>query len=79
MAMLASVPISWFFNVTFDDALIHRVAHAVIFSGVAVCMADVFLRVMRALEPTRSRLFPFIWLVLVAVIGGELAIALSLF
>jgi hypothetical protein len=42
-------------------------------------MADVLLRVVKALEPGRSRLFAFVWLVLVAVIGGEFFHLLGVF
>jgi hypothetical protein len=51
----------------------------VTFAGVAICMVDVFMRTMRALEPERSRFYPFLWLALVGVIGGELMVFLRLF
>jgi hypothetical protein len=40
----------------------------VVFTGVAICMTDVFVRVMRALEPERQGLFAYLWLGLVGVI-----------
>ena len=46
--------------------------------GVGVSMADVFSRVMEALEPARGRL-PAWWLLLVGAIGGELFYAFDLF
>ena len=72
MAMLASVPINWFFGVAVPLNSVRLLVNAVIFMGVGVCMADVFIRVMRALEPERSTKFAYLWLGLVGVIGGEL-------
>lgn len=79
LAMLASVPINWFFSLALDYPLVHAIVNAAIFTGVGVCMIDVFLRVMKALEPMRSRFYALIWLALVAVLGAELAVLLSLF
>jgi hypothetical protein len=53
--------------------------NVLVFCGVGVCMADVFLRTLRALEPERSRAFGALWLALVAVIGAELMALFSLF
>jgi hypothetical protein len=85
LAMIASVPISWFFNVALPVILPTRfVAPAVlcvnlvVFSGVGVAMIDVFGRVMARLEPDRGR-SPLWCLGLVAVIGSELFYALGLF
>ncbi len=77
--MLASVPINWFFGLALDYPAVRALVNAVIFTGVGVCMLDVFLRVMKALEPSRSRLYALVWLGLVATIGAELAVLLSLF
>ena len=79
LAMLASVPINWFFGLALDYPIVHAIVNAVIFAGVGVCMIDVFLRVMKALEPMRSRLYSLVWLALVATIGAELAVLFSLF
>ncbi|MEO5730824.1 MAG: hypothetical protein ABI134_01195 [Byssovorax sp.] len=79
LAMLASVPINWFFGITLPYAPIALLVNLVIFAGVSVSMVDVFLRIMKALEPDRSRLFALVWLGLVAVIGGELMILLEVF
>ena len=79
LAMLASVPINWFFSLALDYPFVHAIVNAVIFAGVGVCMIDVFLRVMKALEPMRSRLYGLVWLALVATIGAELAVLLTLF
>lgn len=79
LAMLASVPISWFFGITLPYAPVALLVHLVVFAGVSVSMVDVFLRIMKALEPDRSRLFALVWLGLVAVIGGELMILLQVF
>ena len=79
LAMLASVPINWFFSLVLPYPLVRLAVNAVIFGGVGICMADVFLRVMKALEPQRNRVFPFIWLCLVGVIGLELMFLFDLF
>ena len=79
LAMLASVPISWFFGITLPHEATRLIVNLVVFAGVSVSMVDVFLRIMKALEPTRSRLFALVWLGLVAVIGGELMILLKVF
>jgi hypothetical protein len=42
-------------------------------------MVDVFLRVMKALEPERSTFYAFVWLCLVGAIGGELFALFHLF
>jgi len=79
LAMLASVPVRWFVNLTLPYAPVRLAVDMIVFAGVGVSMIDVFLRVMKALEPTRSRLFALLWLGLVAVIGGELLILLHVF
>jgi uncharacterized protein (DUF697 family) len=79
MAMLASVPIRWFFGLALDYPPVHAIVNAVIFAGVGTCMLDVFLRVMKALEPGRGRLYAAVWLALVAVIGAELMVLFSVF
>ena len=79
LAMLASVPINWFFGITLPFAATRLIVNLVVFAGVSVSMVDVFLRIMKALEPARSRLFALVWLGLVAVIGGELMILLKVF
>jgi hypothetical protein len=77
MAMLASVPVNWFFNVALPD--VQLLVNVVVFAGVAVCMVDVFMRSMKALEPDRGRFYAFVWLTLVGVIGGELFMLLKVF
>jgi hypothetical protein len=79
LAMLASVPINWFFGMTLPYAPVRFLVNLVVFAGVGVSMVDVFLRIMKALEPDRSRLFALVWLGLVAVIGGELMVLFQVF
>ncbi len=84
LAMLASVPVSWFFFLAIDapqsfGRFFGIAVDIVVFTGVAICMLDVFMRVMKALEPSRSRGYPFLWLSLVGVIGLELMLLLNLF
>lgn len=71
-AMLASVPINWFFSLSLPFPTIRLLTNLVIFTGVGVYMSDVFLRVFHALEPERSSFSGFWWLGLHAVIGREL-------
>jgi hypothetical protein len=79
LAMLAGVPIAWFFSVAVDDRDVHLLIHALSFAGVGVCMADVFLRVMAALEPEGGTGFRIGWLMLLGVIGLELFIVFNVF
>jgi hypothetical protein len=79
LAMLASVPIRWFFGLTLPYPAVCLAVDLVVVTGVGVSMIDVFLRVMKALEPARSRLFALLWLGLVAVIGGELLVLFHVF
>jgi hypothetical protein len=78
LALLASIPIAWFFTVAVSDAHVLLAVHLAVFTGVGVAMADVFSRVMERLEPRRGRR-PAWWLLLVGVLGAELFHALGLF
>lgn len=85
LAMIASVPINWFFNVSMPLILPGQfvpyalaLVNLAVFTGVGVSMIDVFGRVMERLEPQRGRA-PLWCLGLVAVIGAELFCALGLF
>lgn len=85
LAMIASVPINWFFTAAIPSLPfpLHVpfwiwVVNLVVFAGVGVCMIDVFGRVMQKLEPSRGRA-PAWCLALVAVIGTELFYAFGLF
>ena len=78
LALIASIPINWFFTVAIPDRLFVLGVNLVIFTGVGVAMIDVFSRVIASLEPTRGR-WPTFWLLLVGAIGGELFYAFGLF
>jgi hypothetical protein len=78
LAMIASVPINWFFSVAVPVPWFVLIVNLVVFSGVGLAMVDVFARVMERLEPARGRA-PVWWLVLVGAIGGELYYAFDLF
>ncbi|MGM0556026.1 MAG: hypothetical protein ACQEVA_06590 [Myxococcota bacterium] len=71
-AMLASVPINWFFTLALPYTPARLLVNAAVFGGVGICMVDVFLRVMRRIEPEKTQLFACLWLGLVVVIGMEL-------
>jgi hypothetical protein len=78
LAMIASIPINWFFSVAVPHPTFVLLINLIVFAGVGVAMTDVFNRIMRRLEPDRA-LAPFWWLVLVAVIGAELFYCFGLF
>jgi hypothetical protein len=78
LAMVASIPINWFFLTAIPHPRFALVVNLGIFAGVGVAMIDVFRRVMRRLEPDRQT-FPAWWLLLVAAIGSELFFHLGLF
>ncbi len=78
LALLASVPISWFFELALPHVVVRVALHATILLGTGVAMADTFLRTLRALEPTAGRLFPLVWLALVGLVGLELAVLFGL-
>ncbi len=79
LAMLASVPVNWFFTLAVPIAGVRWLVNIVVFAGVGVAMNDTFFRVMAALEPERSRGVAFLWLGLVGLIGAELMSLLGLF
>jgi hypothetical protein len=78
LAMIASIPLNWFFTVAIPYPTFVLAVNLVVFTGVGVAMIDVFCRVMETLEPARGRL-PAWWLLLVGAIGGELFYAFGLF
>lgn len=79
LAMLAGVPVSWFFTLALPYSFVRVAIHLVVFAGVGIAMADVFLRIMRAVDQNESSAFSWLWLILIAVIGGELMLLLGLF
>ena len=90
LAMIASVPINWFFSTALPDlntesltwqawtAQIVLGVNLLIFTGVGVAMADVFGRVMERLEPSHGRR-PMWYLALVGIIGAQLFYLFGLF
>jgi hypothetical protein len=78
LAMLAAIPIAWFFTVALPYPVILLLVHLTAFGVVGIAMMDVFCRVMERLEPQRGRL-PAWWLLLVGAIGAELFYAFGLF
>jgi hypothetical protein len=78
LALMASVPIGWFFTAAVPVSGFVLLVNLVVFAGVGAAMVDVFGRVMERLEPARGRA-PGWWLVLVGAIGGELFYAFGLF
>lgn len=78
-AMVALAPITWFFSLAVPFDTIRWLVNVVVFTGVGVCMIDVFMRVMRAVDPVSSRLYPVVWLMLLSALGVQLFILLGLF
>jgi hypothetical protein len=78
LAMIASIPINWFFSVAVPNPTFILLVNLAVFTGVGVAMTDIFGRVMQTVEPSRGRR-PVAWLFLVAAIGGELFYLLDLF
>src|SRR5438034_3210888 len=78
LALIASVPINWFFTAAVPVPWFVLLVNLVVFAGVGAAMADVFCRVIERLEPARGRA-PGWWLALVGAIGGELFYAFGLF
>jgi hypothetical protein len=78
LAMIASIPINWFFTATIPSAGFVLLVNLIVFTGVGVSMTDVFRRVMLRLEPDRQ-IAPLWWLAIVAVIGMELFYFFGLF
>ena len=87
LAMIASVPINWFFSTAVPDlpivspfwaAQLVRGVNLLIFAGVGTAMIDVFRRVMQRLEPTNAHQ-PLWYLALVGVIGAQLFYLFGLF
>jgi hypothetical protein len=74
LAMLASVPVHWVFEVAIPKPTLLLGVNLVIFTGVGISMLDVFGRVMTALEPQRGPA-PTWLLVPVCLIGSELPCA----
>jgi hypothetical protein len=78
LAMIASIPINWFFTATVPASQFVLLVNLVVFTGVGVAMVDVFRRVMLRLEPRRG-FAPLWWLAIVSVIGAELFYFFGLF
>ena len=78
LAMIASIPINWFFSVAVPHSGFVLFINLTVFAGVGVAMIDVFNRVMRRLEPLREAT-PTWWLLIVGAIGSELFYSFGLF
>jgi hypothetical protein len=78
LAMIASIPMNWFFSVAVPHGTFVLVVNLIVFAGVGVSMMDVFQRTMRSLEPARPTA-PVWWLMLVGTIGAELFYFFGLF
>jgi hypothetical protein len=78
LAMIASIPINWFFTATIPHPTFVLIVNLIVFTGVGVSMVDVFRRVMLRLEPQRQ-FAPVWWLMIVGVIGAELFFFFGLF
>src|SRR6267142_2494511 len=78
LAMIASIPINWFFTATVPHPTFVLIVNLIVFTGVGVSMVDVFRRVMLRLEPQRH-FAPLWWLMIVGIIGAELFFFFGLF
>jgi hypothetical protein len=78
LAMIASIPINWFFTAAIPHAGFVLFVNLVVFAGVGVAMTDVFRRVMRRIDPGRPDAAVW-WLAVVAAIGAELFYFFGLF
>ncbi len=78
LAMLASIPVNWIWSVAVPLPPWILAVNLVVFTGVGLAMADVFLRVMRTVDPA-SRSFPLVWLAILGCVGGEYFYLLGLF
>ena len=78
LAMIASIPINWFFTATIPNPKFVLLVNLIVFTGVGVSMVDVFRRVMLRLEPQRN-FAPVWWLMIVGIIGAELFFFFGLF
>ena len=78
LAVIASIPINWFFTMAIPHPGFVLAVNLVVFAGVGIAMSDVFNRVMRRLEPNRETA-PIWWLGLLGVTGAELFYVFELF
>jgi hypothetical protein len=78
LAMIASIPVNWFFTVAVPHPTFVLLVNLTVFAGVGISMIDVFRRVMERLEPERGSA-PVWWVRLVGVIGSELFYSFGLF
>jgi hypothetical protein len=78
LAMIASIPINWFFSAAIPHDGFLLLLNLIVFTGVGVAMIDTFQRVMLRLEPSRGSA-PTWWLIVVGLIGVELFYAFDLF
>ncbi len=79
LAMLAAVPVSWFFALVLPWPSLMVVVHLSVFGAVGIAMTDVFLRTMRAIDKDMSSALSWFWLTLISLIGSELMLLLGLF
>ncbi len=79
LAMLASVPVTWFFTLALPFEAARWLVNIVVFTGVGFCMSDVFRRTMIAVDGDGDTLFHFVWLGLLTIVGSELFYLSGLF
>lgn len=78
LAMIASIPITWFLTVAVPSRSFVLFVNLCVFAAVGIAMIDVFGRILERVEPTRGRK-PVCWLALVGAIGSELFYFFGLF
>jgi hypothetical protein len=76
-AMIASIPVLWFFELCLPYVGVRLFINLIIFAGVGLSMLEVFRRVMTALEGPRA--FHFLWMGLLSLLGAEMFALFGLF
>jgi len=79
LALIATIPIVWFFGLAAPDDSFRSVVNIGVFASVGIAMIDTFARVIQKLEPDRSPIYGFVWLGLVGCIGTELLVLSNAF
>lgn len=72
MAMLASAPVTLFFELALPYTPVRVGVNLLVFGGVGFCMGDVLMRTVRVVEPDKTQVYPILWLGLLTLLGAQL-------